>query len=161
MVLYGVVTNTFDRLSVLGGIGPGLFMALVMMLVVAVRRASRIFRTAQAYAAGSDRGHPRRRSHSALAAILLGGIYSGAVTPLKRLPWPPLWRCCWPCSGTDAVAEEAVRGAARVLEVDFNRGDYHRRRRGDELHCRREQLPEALGTWIASLHMSRQCSCSR
>lgn len=84
MVLYGVVSNTSIGALFMGGVIPGLLLGLVQMAIVAAIAKRRNFPTEPA---------PTRREavHAVttaapallLPAILLGGIYSGAMTPTE------------------------------------------------------------------------------
>jgi tripartite ATP-independent transporter DctM subunit len=155
MVLYGVVSSTSIGYLFLGGVGPGLFLALVMMGVVAIQARIQNFPT---------QPKPTRReavsvSLSAgptllLPVILLGGIYSGAVTPteaaavaaflalLLALFWyrslsaRKLFEVLVVSSKSTAIVAITIAGAVVMNYV-----------------VAAEQIPEQLGFWIASLNM--------
>ncbi|MEO8883286.1 MAG: TRAP transporter large permease [Devosia sp.] len=156
MVLYGVVTSTSIGSLFLGGVGPGLFLAGIMMAVVAVQARLQNFPT-----------QPRPTRQEAIAVtrdaaptlllpvILLGGIYSGAVTPTEAaavaafvalmlaLFWyrslspRVLFRVLKDASKSTAIVAITIAGALVMNYI-----------------VAAEQLPEALGVWIASLHMT-------
>lgn len=155
MVLYGVITNTSIGYLFLGGVGPGLFLALVMMVVVAVQARLENFPTQpaptrkEAISVTLDAGPTLL-----LPAILLGGIYSGAVTPTEAAavaafvalllalfwyrtlsPWK-LFVVLRQSSKSTAVVAITIAGALVMNYI-----------------VAAEQMPEALGAWIASLHM--------
>jgi tripartite ATP-independent transporter DctM subunit len=155
MVLYGVVTNTSIGYLFLGGVLPGLFLALVMMVVVAVQARLQNFPTqpkptrAEAIAVTRDAGPTLL-----LPAILLGGIYSGAVTPTEAaavaafvalmlaLFWyrtmtpRKLFEVLRESSKSTAMVAITIAGAVVMNYI-----------------VAAEQLPEMLGVWIASLDM--------
>jgi tripartite ATP-independent transporter DctM subunit len=156
MVLYGVVTSTSIGYLFLGGVGPGLFLALVMMGVVAVQARLQDFpiqprpTRKEAIAVTRDAGPTLL-----LPVILLGGIYTGAVTPteaaavaafvalLLALFWyrtlspAKLFRVLKESSRSTAIVAVTIAGAVVMNYI-----------------VAAEQLPEVLGAWIASLHMS-------
>jgi tripartite ATP-independent transporter DctM subunit len=84
MVIYGVVTNTSIGYLFMGGVVPGLLLSLTQMGVVAMLARKRDFpvekRPTRAQAVHAVTG-----AAPALLtpAIMLGGIYSGAVTPTE------------------------------------------------------------------------------
>ena len=156
MVLYGVVTNTSIGSLFLGGVGPGLFLALVMMGVVAVQARLQNFPTQpkptrrEAVAVVRDAGPTLL-----LPVILLGGIYSGAVTPTeaaavaafcalmlaafwyRTLSPRVLFKVLKESSRSTAIVAMTIAGAVVMNYI-----------------VAAEQLPEVLGTWIASLHLT-------
>ena len=85
MVLYGVVSDTSIGYLFMGGVIPGLLLAAGQVGVVAVARPhARLPGRAGADACARRSASPSiRRRSSRLPAILLGGIYSGAVTPTE------------------------------------------------------------------------------
>lgn len=154
-VLYGVVTNTSIGALFLGGVGPGFFLALMMALVVAVEARFKNFPTEP---------KPTRKEAIAvtrdaaptllLPGILLGGIYTGVVTPteaaavaafvalLLALFWyrsltaKKLFHVFLVSSRSTAVVAITIAGAVVMNYI-----------------VAAEQLPEVLGAWIAALHM--------
>jgi tripartite ATP-independent transporter DctM subunit len=156
MVLYGVVTSTSIGSLFLGGVGPGLFLAAIMMAVVAVQARLQNFPT---------QPRPTRKEAITvtrdaaptllLPVILLGGIYSGAVTPteaaavaafvalLLALFWyrtlspRVLFKVLKDSSKSTAIVAITIAGALVMNYI-----------------VAAEQLPEVLGDWITSLHMT-------
>lgn len=156
MVLYGVVSNTSIGYLFMGGIGPGIFLALVMMGVVAVQARLQNFPT---------QPPPNRQEAIAvtrdaaptllLPVILLGGIYSGAVTPteaaavaaffalLLALFWyrtmspAVLFGVLKESSRSTAIVAITIAGAVLMNYI-----------------VAAEQIPVRLGVWIASLQLS-------
>ena len=84
MVIYGMVSNTSIGYLFLGGVLPGIFMAVSLMLVIAVIARRRKF-PVEPTPKMPEAVRTTRRAVPALLlpAILLGGIYSGAVTPTE------------------------------------------------------------------------------
>jgi TRAP-type transport system large permease protein len=84
MVLYALVANTSVGYLFLGGVIPGLLMAACLMIAVAVIAHRRGF-PVEAPVAPAQRLPILRDALPALLlpVILLGGIYSGAVTPTE------------------------------------------------------------------------------
>lgn len=156
MVLYGVITNTSIGALFLGGVGPGVFLAAIMMLVVAIQARLQNFPTQpkptreEAVTVVRDAGPTLL-----LPVILLGGIYSGAVTPteaaavaafvalLLALFWyrtlspVKLFQVLRDSSKSTAIVAITIAGAVVMNYI-----------------VAAEQLPETLGAWIATLHMN-------
>jgi tripartite ATP-independent transporter DctM subunit len=156
MVLYGVVSNTSIGYLFLGGVLPGLFLAAVMMCVVGIQARLQNFPT---------QPKPTRKEAIAvtrdaaptllLPVILLGGIYSGAVTPteaaavaafcalLLALFWyrtlspRVLFKVFLESSKSTAIVAITIAGALVMNYI-----------------VAAEQIPSGLGTWIASMHLS-------
>ncbi len=156
MVLYGVVSSTSIGYLFLGGVGPGLFLAVVMMTLVGIQARVQKFPT-----------QPRPSMQEAVAVtrdaaptlflpvILLGGIYSGAVTPteaaavaafvalLLALFWyrslslRSLFRVLAASSRSTAVVAITIAGAVVMNYI-----------------VAAEQIPDKLGLWIAAQHLS-------
>lgn len=84
MVLYAMVSDQSVGALFLGGVGPGLLMALALMIMVAVAAHRRGF---PKEAAIPLREYPRVVWRAipplAMPGILLGGIYGGAFTPTE------------------------------------------------------------------------------
>jgi tripartite ATP-independent transporter DctM subunit len=84
MVIYGVITNTSIGYLFMAGVVPGLLLSLAQMGVVAVLARKRNFPV-------EPRPTPRQAVRAVTGAapallmpvIMLGGIYSGAVTPTE------------------------------------------------------------------------------
>jgi tripartite ATP-independent transporter DctM subunit len=155
MVLYGVVTNTSIGYLFLGGVMPGLFLAAVMMGLVAVQARMQNFPTQppptlkEAVVVTRDAGPTLL-----LPAILLGGIYTGAVTPTEaaavaafvalmlaifwyRTMSPrKLFEVLVNSSKSTAIVGITIAGAVVMNYI-----------------VAAERLPTVLGEWIASMHM--------
>jgi tripartite ATP-independent transporter DctM subunit len=84
MVLYAVVANTSIGYLFIGGVLPGLFMGAVLMVLIQIIATRRNF-PVEAPIARSEIVPTIRDAFPALMlpVILLGGIYSGAVTPTE------------------------------------------------------------------------------
>lgn len=156
MVLYGVVANTSIGYLFLGGVGPGIFMAGTMMLVVAIQARVRDFPTQaplprkEVIAVTLDAGPTLF-----LPAILLGGIYTGAFTPteaaavaaffalLLALFWyrtlspRVLFGVLRESSRSTAIVAITIAGAVVMNYI-----------------VAAEQIPMHLGSWIASMNLS-------
>ena len=156
MVLYGVVANTSIGYLFLGGVLPGLFIAAVLMLIVAIQARIQNFpiqprpTAREAVAVVRDAGPTLL-----LPAILLGGIYTGAVTPteaaavaafcalLLALFWyrtlspRVLFKVLLESSRSTAIVAVTIAGALVMNYI-----------------VAAEQIPGELGAWIASLNMS-------
>jgi len=156
MVLYGVVSSTSIGYLFMGGIGPGLFIASLLMIVVGIQARIQNFPT---------QPRPTRKETIAitrdavptlfLPVILLGGIYSGAVTPTEAaavaaffalflaLFWyrtlspRVLFKVLLTSSQSTAMVAITIAGAVVMNYVVVAEG-----------------IPGKLGTWIASVHMS-------
>jgi tripartite ATP-independent transporter DctM subunit len=156
MVLYGVVTNTSIGYLFLGGVGPGLFMAAVMMAVVAVQARLQDFPIQPKPTRSEAIGVIRDAAPTLLLpVILLGGIYTGAVTPTEAaavaafvalvlaLFWyrtltpTKLFQVLRESSKATAIVAITIAGAVVMNYI-----------------VAAERLPHMLGVWIASLDMS-------
>jgi tripartite ATP-independent transporter DctM subunit len=155
LVLYGVVSNTSIGYLFLGGVGPGLFLAAVMMGLVAVQARIQNFPTQpvpslkEAVVVTRDAGPTLL-----LPAILLGGIYTGAVTPTEaaavaafvalmlaifwyRTMSPrKLFEVLVNSSKSTAIVGITIAGAVVMNYI-----------------VAAERLPSVLGEWIASMDM--------
>jgi len=155
MVLYGVVTNTSIGYLFLGGVMPGLFLAAVMMGLVAVQARIQNFPTQpvpslkEAVIVTRDAGPTLL-----LPAILLGGIYTGAVTPTEAAAvaafvalmlaifWyrtmspKKLFEVLVNSSKSTAIVGITIAGAVVMNYI-----------------VAAERLPAVLGEWIASMDM--------
>ncbi len=147
MVIYGVVSNTSIGYLFMGGVIPGVLLGLAQMGVVAAIAKKRNFPTEPP----PTRPEAVATVKTALPALLLpvimlGGIYSGAVTPTEAaavaacyaLLLALFWYRSLGLTGFD-------QGADRIVEVDGDRRHHHRRRPGDELDRRRRADPGGDG----------------
>src|SRR5689334_8669087 len=156
MVIYGVVSNTSIGYLFIAGVIPGVLLGLVQMGVVAAIAKRRNFPTEPA---------PTRKQAIEtvkvalpallLPAIMLGGIYSGAVTPTeaaavaafyalllatlwyRTLDFKGLVKVLIDSSKSTAVVAITIAGALVMNWV-----------------VAAEQIPEAMGHWMISLDMS-------
>ncbi len=156
MVIYGVVSNTSIGYLFIAGIVPGVMLGLAQMGVVAAIAKKRNFPTEL----------PPTRKQAVetvkvaapallLPVIMLGGIYSGAVTPTEAaavaacyaLLLATLWYRSLNLSGLIKVFVESARSTAVVaitiagaLVMNWVVAS--------------EQIPAAMGAWMISLDMS-------
>jgi tripartite ATP-independent transporter DctM subunit len=156
MVIYGVVSNTSIGYLFLGGVIPGLLMAAAQSLIVIIMARSKNFPVGET---------PTLREATrttldclptlALPAIMLGGIYSGAVTPTeaasvaaffalilaffwyRTLSITAFYEVLVSASRSTAVVAITIAGALVMNWIVAS-----------------EQIPEALGAWMNSLEMS-------
>lgn len=157
MVLYGVVTSTSIGYLFLGGVLPGMFIAVALMTYVAVLARLKGFPT---------QPKPTRQEAVAitkdalptlfLPVILLGGIYSGAVTPTeaaavaafvalmlavfwyRSLSLKVLFQVLLESSRSTAIVAITIAGAMVMNWIVAS-----------------EQIPSMLGNWMASMHMTQ------
>ena len=156
MVIYGVVSNTSIGYLFIAGVIPGVMLGLAQMGVVAAIAKKRNFPTElpptrkQAIETVKVAGPALL-----LPAIMLGGIYSGAVTPTEAaavaafyaLLLATLWYRSLNFSGLVKVLVESARSTAVVaitiagaLVMNWV--------------VAAEQIPAALGAWMIALDMS-------
>ncbi|HWA46898.1 MAG TPA: TRAP transporter large permease, partial [Dongiaceae bacterium] len=156
MVLYGVVSNTSIGYLFMAGVIPGLLLSLAQMGVIAVQARRRNFPVLPR----PTRTHAIETVKTTLPAlflpvILLGGIYSGAVTPTeaaavaaayalvlalfwyRSLPLRKLVDVLIESSRSTAIVAVTIAGALVMNWVVAS-----------------EQIPDALGSWMISLDMS-------
>jgi tripartite ATP-independent transporter DctM subunit len=156
MVLYGVVSNTSIGYLFMAGVIPGLLLSLAQMGVIAFQAKRRDFPVLPR----PTRAHAIETVKTTLPAlflpvILLGGIYSGAVTPTeaaavaaayalflalfwyRSLPLRKLVDVLIESSRSTAIVAVTIAGALVMNWVVAS-----------------EQIPEALGSWMISLDMS-------
>lgn len=156
MVLYGVVANTSIGYLFLGGVLPGLLLAGAQAVIVTVMARYKDFPV-----------EPKPQFRQAavtifkaipvlcLPGILLGGIYSGAVTPTeaaaiaafcalllafflyRSLSIGKFYRVLVDSAKATAIVAVTIAGALVMNWV-----------------VAAEQIPEALGRWIVELDMS-------
>lgn len=156
MVLYGVVSNTSIGYLFMGGVIPGLLLSLAQMAVIGVQAKRRNFPVEPP----PTRKQAIKVTRITLPAlflpvILLGGIYSGAVTPTEAaavaaayaLILALLWYRSLPLRRVVDVFVESSRSTAVVaitiagaLVMNWVVAS--------------EQIPSALGAWMISLDMS-------
>jgi tripartite ATP-independent transporter DctM subunit len=157
MVIYGVISGTSIGYLFLGGVMPGLLIATVLMGYIALVARRKNFPT---------QPMPSRKEAVAiigdaaptltLPAILLGGIYSGAVTPTeaaavaafcalvlalfwyRSLSLKALFRILVESSRSTAIVAVTIAGALVMNWVVAS-----------------ERIPAALGTWMVSMDMSQ------
>jgi tripartite ATP-independent transporter DctM subunit len=156
MVLYGVVSNTSIGYLFLAGVIPGLLLAagqMALIAVVAKRQELPVgTRTSRAEAISTTKS---AGPTLLLPVILLGGIYGGAVTPTEAaavaaayaLLLAAFWYRSLDIKTLLAVFTESSRSTAIVaitiagaLVMNWIVAS--------------EQVPEAMGSWIVSMHMS-------
>ena len=156
MVLYGVVSNTSIGYLFMAGVIPGLLLSLAQMGVIAFLARRRNFPVQPR----PTRKHAVETVKTTLPAlflpvILLGGIYSGAVTPTEAaavaaayaLILALLWYRSLPLRKLADVFVESSRSTAIVaitiagaLVMNWVVAS--------------EQIPDELGAWMISLDMS-------
>jgi tripartite ATP-independent transporter DctM subunit len=156
MVLYAMVANTSVGYLFLGGVLPGVLMGISLMAVIAmVARRDNL----PVEPAPKLREVPGIMKDSVpallLPAILLGGIYSGAVTPTEAAAVAAAYALLLACGLYRAVSfwqmAEIFVGAARstasvalvvagALLINYV--------------IAAEQIPNQIGAWIATLHVS-------
>jgi tripartite ATP-independent transporter DctM subunit len=156
MVIYGVVSNTSIGYLFIAGVIPGLLLGFAQMGVVAAIAKRRNFPT--------EPPPTRRQAVDTvktalpalfLPAIMLGGIYSGAVTPTEAaavaafyaLLLATLWYRSLDFTGFVKVLVDSARSTAVVaitiagaLVMNWI--------------VAAEQIPAAMGAWMISLDMS-------
>ena len=158
MVLYGVVSNTSIGYLFMGGVIPGLLLALAQS-----SDRGHTWR-AQGFSDRAEADARTRRSRITLDAvpalclpvIMLGGIYSARSRPPRRRPSPPCSRAaprlllvphadlcgpsttCWSTPrASPAIVAITIAGALVMNWI-----------------VAAEQIPEALGDWMIALDMS-------
>jgi tripartite ATP-independent transporter DctM subunit len=156
MVLYGVISNTSIGYLFIAGVIPGLLLSLAQMGVIALQARRRNFpiepRPTRVHAIATVK---TTLPALFLPVILLGGIYSGAVTPTeaaavaaayalflalfwyRSLPLRRLVDVLVESSRSTAIVAITIAGALVMNWVVAS-----------------EQIPEALGAWMISLDMS-------
>lgn len=156
MVLYGVVANTSIGYLFMGGVIPGLLLAGAQSAIVTVMARYKDFPVEPAPKLGEA---ARTVFHAIpvlfLPVILLGGIYSGAVTPTeaaavaafcalllafflyRSLSLKSFYRVLVDSSKATAIVAITIAGALVMNWV-----------------VAAEQIPEAMGQWMISLELS-------
>ncbi|MBK8157944.1 MAG: TRAP transporter large permease [Rhodospirillaceae bacterium] len=156
MVIYGVVSNTSIGFLFIAGVIPGLLLGFTQMGIVAIIARKRNFPVE----AKPTRPEAVRTLKTALPALLLpvimlGGIYSGAVTPTEAAAvaaaYALLLAVFWyqtlnfgkfvnvliDSSRSTAIVAITIAGALVMNWI-----------------VAAEQIPEAMGAWMISLDMS-------
>jgi tripartite ATP-independent transporter DctM subunit len=156
MVIYGVVSNTSIGYLFMGGVIPGVLLGLAQMGVVAAIAKKRNFPIEPK----PTRPEAVRTVKTALPALLLpvimlGGIYSGAVTPTEAAAvaacYALLLALFWyrslglmdfinvlvDSSKSTAIVAITIAGALVMNWI-----------------VAAEQIPEAMGAWMISMNMS-------
>lgn len=156
MVLYGVVANTSIGYLFMGGVIPGLLLAGAQSAIVTVMARYKDFPVEPVPKFGEA---ARTVFHAIpvlfLPVILLGGIYSGAVTPTeaaavaafcalllafflyRSLSLKAFYRVLIDSSKATAIVAITIAGALVMNWV-----------------VAAEQIPEAMGQWMISLELS-------
>jgi len=157
MVIYALVSGTSVGALFLGGVLPGLLMAVLMMGVVHIIAVKR----------NMPRDEPVPRSEWAglifrgalplsMPIVLLGGIYSGAFTPTEAAAVAALhslilaavvfraltWRSFW------GVVMESTRGSAVITLILA--GSFML-----NYAFTAEGVPQAMAQWVDSMHLSQ------
>jgi tripartite ATP-independent transporter DctM subunit len=156
MVIYGVVSNTSIGFLFIAGIIPGLMLGLTQMGIVAVIARKRNF-PVEPKPTRPEAVHTLKTALPALLLpiIMLGGIYSGAVTPTEAAAvaaaYALLLAVFWyrtlnvgkfvnvlvDSSRSTAIVAITIAGALVMNWI-----------------VAAEQIPEAMGAWMISLNMS-------
>lgn len=156
MVIYALVSGASVGALFLGGVVPGLLMALLMMVVVHVMAVKR----------NMPRDEPVPRSEwgglilrgalpLSMPIVLLGGIYSGVFTPTEAAAVAALhalvlsafvfraltWRSFW------GVVLESTRGSAVITIILA--GSFML-----NYAFTAEGVPQAMAQWVDSMHLS-------
>ena len=156
MVLYAMVANTSVGYLFMGGLLPGILMGVSLMVVIAMVARRDNLPVEPAVPVRAVPGIMRDSVPALmLPAILLGGIYSGAVTPTEAAAVAAAYALLLACFVYRAVSfwqmTELFVGAARstasvalvvagALLINYV--------------IAAEQIPNQIGAWIATLHVS-------
>jgi tripartite ATP-independent transporter DctM subunit len=156
MVIYGVVSNTSIGFLFMGGVVPGLLLALAQSLIVFVMARYKDFPVE----AKPTLKEATRTTLDALPAlflpfIMLGGIYSGAVTPTEAAAVAALFALLlaffWYRTLTIRDFYEVLVSSARstsIVAITIAGALVM------NWIVASEQIPEAIGQWMNSLDMS-------
>ena len=156
MVIYGVVSNTSIGFLFIGGVVPGLLLALAQSLIVFVMARYKDFPVE----AKPTLKEATRTTLDALPAlflpfIMLGGIYSGAVTPTEAAAVAALFALLlaffWYRTLTIRDFYEVLVSSARstsIVAITIAGALVM------NWIVASEQIPEAIGQWMNSLDMS-------
>ncbi len=156
LLLYALIANASVAALFLGGVVPGLLLAAVMMLVVALTARRRGFPVTEL---PPRRERPRILARAALPlgmpVLLLGGIYSGAFTPTeaagvaalyalalagilyRELPWRTVYEVFFVTARQTSVILLMLCGAFALNYAVTS-----------------EQADKALAAWIGGLALS-------
>ncbi|MCX7303697.1 MAG: TRAP transporter large permease [Hyphomicrobiales bacterium] len=156
MILYGVVTNTSIGYLFLGGVIPGLLLALAQSGVVVYLSRRRNFPTELPPTLNEAvRATATALPALMIPAIMLGGIYSGAVTPTeaaavcamvglllaflwyRSFSFHDLYKVLVESSRATGIVAITIAGALVMNWI-----------------VAAEQIPERMGTWLAALDLS-------
>lgn len=157
MVLYAMVANTSVGYLFLGGFLPGMLMGLSLMVVIMIVAGREDLPVERPVRLAEVPGILRDSVPALmLPVILLGGIYSGVATPTeaaaiaaayalllscflyRAIGFPQVTELFVGASRSTAIVALVVAGALLVNYV-----------------VAAEQIPNEIGVWIQSLHVSR------
>ncbi len=156
MVIYGLVSSTSVGYLFLGGIIPGVIMAAALMVVIAIIAKRRKFPVEPAPKLPEVVRTTRRALPAlALPAILLGGIYGGAMTPTEAAAVAGayalllalfIYRSIRLAQVVDVLVDSSRSTAIVAITIAgafmFN------------YVVASEQLPNAIGDYLAQVNMS-------
>jgi tripartite ATP-independent transporter DctM subunit len=156
MVIYGLVSSTSVGYLFLGGIIPGVIMAAALMVVIAIIAKRRKFPVEPAPKLPEVVRTTRRALPAlALPAILLGGIYGGAMTPTEAAAVAGayalllalfIYRSMRLAQVVDVLVDSSRSTAIVAITIAgafmFN------------YIVASEQLPNAIGDYLAQVNMS-------
>ena len=157
MVIYALVSGASVGALFLGGVVPGLLMALLMMLVVYIMAVKRNMPRDEPVPRGEWGGLILRGALPlSMPIVLLGGIYSGVFTPTEAAAVAALhalvlsafvfraltWRSFW------GVVLESTRGSAVITIILA--GSFML-----NYAFTAEGVPQAMAQWVDSLQLSR------
>jgi tripartite ATP-independent transporter DctM subunit len=156
MILFGVVTNTSIGYLFIGGIIPGLLLALAQSGVVVYLSKRRNFPTeVPPTIKEAVRATATALPALMIPAIMLGGIYSGAVTPTeaaavcamlglllaflwyRTFSFRDLYKVLVESSRSTGIVAITIAGALVMNWIVAS-----------------EQIPERMGVWLAALDLS-------
>ena len=157
MVIYALVSGTSVGALFLGGVVPGVCMALLMMLVVHIIATRRNMpREAPVPLREWPQIFVRGALPLSMPLVLLGGIYSGAFTPteaaavaalhalvlaalvFRALSWQSFWAVVLESTRSSAVITLILAGSF-ILNYAFTA----------------EGVPQAMAQWVEGMQLSR------
>jgi tripartite ATP-independent transporter DctM subunit len=156
MVIYALVSGASVGALFLGGVVPGLLMALLMMLVVYIMAVKRNMPRDEPVPRGEWGGLILRGALPlSMPIVLLGGIYSGVFTPTEAAAVAALhalvlsafvfraltWRSFW------GVVLESTRGSAVITIILA--GSFML-----NYAFTAEGVPQAMALWVDSMQLS-------
>ena len=156
MVIYALVSGASVGALFLGGVVPGLLMALLMMLAVYIMAVKRNMPRDEPVPRGEWGGLILRGALPlSMPIVLLGGIYSGVFTPTEAAAVAALhalvlsafvfraltWRSFW------GVVLESTRGSAVITIILA--GSFML-----NYAFTAEGVPQAMAQWVDSMHLS-------